>query len=52
MHEWHIYYEPADEDTERVYPGVVQADTMSEALDLAAQCWEYRQHDLVAMQIK
>lgn len=52
MHEWHSYSEPADEDTEGVYLGDVQAGTMSEALDLAAQNWEYRRHDLVAVQIK
>lgn len=52
MHEWRIYYEPADKDTERVFLGTVQASTMSEALDLTAQFWEYPQHDLVAVGVK
>lgn len=52
MPEWNIYYEPADKDTERVFLGRIKAETMSEALELAAQYWEYPQHDLVAIQVK
>lgn len=52
MHEWNSYYEPADEATFRVFLGTVQAATMSEALVLVAQYWEYPQHDLVAVGVK
>ena len=48
MHEYRIYYEPADTDDEKVYLGNIQADTMADALELAAQYYEYPSHDLVA----
>ena len=51
MHLYKIYLEPADTDDERVYLGTVEADTMSEALDKAAQWNEIPQHDLVAVQV-
>jgi len=51
MHQYKIYLEPADTDGERVYLGTVQADTMSEALDKAAQWNEIPAHDLVAVQV-
>ena len=50
MHRWRNYLEPADTDDERVYLGTVEADTMSEALDKAAQWNEIPAHDLVAVQ--
>lgn len=50
MHTFKIYLEPADTDDERTYLGTVQANTMSEALDLAAQWNEIPAHDLVAVQ--
>ncbi len=46
-----IYLEKADTDDVRSYLGVVEADTMSKVLDLAAQYYEYSQHDLVAVQV-
>ena len=46
------YYEAADSNDERVYLGTVNADIMSQALDLAAQYFEYPTHDLVAVQVK
>lgn len=49
MHTYKIYLERADDDSERAYLGTVQADTMSDALDLAAQWNEIPAHDLVAV---
>lgn len=51
MHQYEIYYENADTDEERQFLGHVYADTMSDALDQAAQYWETPQHDLVAVQL-
>ncbi len=48
MHIWNIYYENADTDEPKRFIGTVQADTMSNALDLAAQFFEIPSHDLVA----
>lgn len=50
MHTFEIYYENADTDEPRRYLGEVQADTMSDALDKAAQYYEIPQYDLVAVQ--
>ncbi len=44
MHEYKIYYEPADADTEKVYLGII---TAAEALQKASEYWEYPSHDLV-----
>ena len=52
MHQFEIYYENADTDEPRQFLGHVNADTMSDALDQAAQYWETAQHDLVAVQLK
>jgi hypothetical protein len=51
MHEYRIYYEPADTGDEKVYLGNIQADTMADTLELAAQYYEYPSRDLVAEQI-
>jgi len=51
MHQYEIYYEPADTDDPRQLLGHVYADTTSDALDQAAQYWETPQHDLVAVQL-
>ncbi len=53
MHTFALYIEKADEDKvfKQVYIGDVRADTMSTALDLAAQYFEVRQHDLIAVQV-
>lgn len=49
MHTYHIFYEPADTDEERRFLGIVTADSVSDALDKAAQYYEIPQHDLVAV---
>lgn len=49
MYQWRIFYEPSDE--ERVFLGVIFAATMAEALNRAAQFFEYPVHDLVAEQV-
>ena len=50
MHTWKIYYE--DEITgRRAYLGELQADTMSIALQLASEYYEYDSGDLVAEQV-
>ncbi len=49
MHQYKIFLELADTDDERVYLGTVAADTMSEALEKAAQWNEIPSHDLVAV---
>ncbi len=46
-----IYLEKSDTNDVRTYLGVVEARTMSLALDLAAQYFEYPQYDLVAVQV-
>ncbi len=51
MHEYKIYYEPADSDTEKVYLGIITADSAAEALQKASEYWEYPSHDLVCEQI-
>jgi len=51
MHTWNIFYEAADSDAAAVFLGTITANTMSDALDLAAQYYEYPAHDLVAVQI-
>ncbi len=51
MHEYKIYYEPADGNTEKVYLGTITADTGSEALQKASEYWEYPAYDLVYEQI-
>lgn len=51
MHTWQIFFEDADTDEPRRYLGEVQADTMSDALDLAAQYYEIPAYDLVAVQV-
>jgi hypothetical protein len=49
MHMYAIYYEPADTDQTAEFLGHVWADTLSKALELAAQFYEYPEHDLVAV---
>jgi hypothetical protein len=51
MHEFMMYLERADDDEPKVFLGIVRADCGTEALDLAAQWYEYPQHDLVYEQI-
>ncbi len=46
-----IYLEKADTDDKRMYLGILEAETMSKALNHAAEYFEYRQHDLVAVQV-
>lgn len=48
MFQWNIYYEAADSDDPRTFLGVINADSMAQALDLAAEYYEYSEHDLVA----
>ncbi len=38
-------------DTEKVYLGIITADTAAEALQKASEYWEYPSHDLVCEQI-
>ena len=45
---WKIYYKPAGSDDERVYLITLNTQTVSEALDFAAQYYGYPAHDLVA----
>ncbi len=52
IHQWHIYIERAFAGDERVYLGVIFADSMSEALNRAAQWWEIPVHNLVAILVK
>lgn len=47
MYIWNVYYENADTDEPARFIGTIQADTMSLALDKAAQFYEVPQHDLV-----
>ena len=47
MYMWDVYYEAADSDDEARWIGTIRADTESDALDRAAQYFEYPQHDLV-----
>lgn len=49
MHIWQIFFENADTDEPRRYLGKVQADTMAEALQRAAEYYEYDSADLVAV---
>ena len=50
MHEWQIYAE--DEPTgKRTFLGYIRADSMSEALQRASECWEIDAGDLVAVQV-
>ncbi len=49
MHKWAIYLE--DQDGRRTFLGTVTADSMSEALDLAAQYYEEDSGDLAAEQL-
>ncbi len=51
MATFRIYLERADTDEPRMYLGMLEADTMSKVLDLAAQYYEYPHHDLVAVQV-
>ncbi len=46
-----IYLEKADTDDVRSYLGILEAETMSKALEQAAQYYEYPQHDLVAVPV-
>ncbi len=48
MHQYKIYYEPADTDDEKVYLGTITADTAADALQKASEYFEYPSHDLVA----
>jgi len=52
MYTWDVYYENADTDDPRRFLGQVQADTASDALDLAAQYYEIPAHDLVVERAK
>lgn len=52
MHEYAIYYEPADSDQVREFLGTLWAETMSDALHLASQWFEIAEHDLIAIEIK
>ena len=47
MHTWKVYLERADTDEPPQLIGTIDADTMAQALDRAAQLYEYPQHDLV-----
>jgi hypothetical protein len=50
MYRWKIFFE--DEDTgKQDYLGKINADTMAEALEAAAEKWDYDSGDLVAEQI-
>jgi len=49
MHTYDIYYEPADTDDPRIPLGTIQAESISDALDKAAQWFEYDSADLVAV---
>jgi len=51
MHQYKIYYENADTDDEKVYLGIITADTGGEALQKASEYWEYPSYDLVYEQI-
>ena len=51
MHTFNIFHEPADTDDPRVPIGTMDADTMAEALERAAQYFEIPAHDLVAVQV-
>jgi len=51
MHQWQIFLEPADTDEKRTSLGTLWADTMSDALNKAAQYYEKATHDLVAVQV-
>ena len=47
LHSWEVFHEPADDDALAKYIGTVLADTMSLALETAAQYYEIPQYDLV-----
>ena len=47
-----IYYEPADTDEPRRWLGMVDADTMGDALQKASEWWEVPSYDLVAVQVQ
>jgi hypothetical protein len=50
MDTWNIYYDEADSDKAPTdFIGIIEASTMSEALDFAAQCYEKPIHDLLAI---
>ncbi len=51
LYTWNVYLERADNDEPKRWIGTVNADTMSEALDKAAQYFEYPQHDLVVERV-
>jgi len=51
MNRYEIYYEAADTDDPRTLLGEVEAGTMTDALNKAAQYFEYPQHDLIAVQV-
>ncbi len=46
-----IYYERADHDKEQVYIGDMQAETMSDAIDMAAQYYKVPLNGLIAVQV-
>lgn len=47
MYRWNVYYENADTDEPARFIGTIDADTMSLALEKAAQYYEVPQYDLV-----
>jgi L-ribulose-5-phosphate 3-epimerase UlaE len=47
MYKWDVYYEEADGNDEARFIGTIQADTMSQALEQAAQYYEVPSHDLI-----
>ncbi len=52
MHTYEIYYENADTDDSAVYIGTIEAISMADALQLAAEYYEIPSHDLVAKLVK
>ena len=51
MFTFDVYYEPADTDDEPHLIGTITADTESDALNKAAQYFEYPQHDLLVKRV-
>jgi hypothetical protein len=51
MQAFRIFFEEADSDEPRKLLGELQAQTLSDALDLAAQYYEIPQYDLVAVPV-
>lgn len=51
MYTWYVYYENADTDEPARFIGIIEADTMVQALERAARLFKYPEHDLIVKKV-